>query len=295
MLSLRAKTGCQLFFFVEGPAFPSPQRAFGRATYKSIVAAETSLMLRDGVHVVKTRDQGHTAQRLLCFVKALRGIATPFCGDTIPAARAQLLPAPADEKSGGSAGAHPPELEPEPLAAPPLRCPSAVKGAVPRSDEELCTGIWSRLRGVAGMTSKVLARSFSVDDLVSERVDMQDVSALRTASGRPLGKSAVDSLCALRRGSKIHEAKVLSGVPGVGAAMAAQVLDGRSLRTLLSWDVGAVADVAIQTKSRTVRLGKVRAERVLRLLHLRLELGHVGGEGADRLRGDVSAEPDAPH
>jgi len=64
MRALRARTGCQLYFVVEGPAFPSPGRRFGRIPYANILSAITHLMVRDSVIVVQTENEAHTAKRL---------------------------------------------------------------------------------------------------------------------------------------------------------------------------------------------------------------------------------------
>ncbi|NBQ44255.1 MAG: hypothetical protein EBU23_17800, partial [Mycobacteriaceae bacterium] len=52
MRDLRARTGCQLYYIVEGPAFPSPGRRFARIPYASILAAITHMMVRDSIMVV---------------------------------------------------------------------------------------------------------------------------------------------------------------------------------------------------------------------------------------------------
>ena len=51
--ALRAATGCHLYYFIEGAAFPSPNRRFGRIPFSNILAAITKLMVRDGIFIVQ--------------------------------------------------------------------------------------------------------------------------------------------------------------------------------------------------------------------------------------------------
>ncbi|MEK7383283.1 MAG: ERCC4 domain-containing protein [Elusimicrobiota bacterium] len=92
MRALRAATGCQLYFFVEGPAFPSPGRRFARIPYASILAAVTKLMVRDGVHVVQTEDEAHTAKRLADFLRVFETEA-PYAGGGGPPAAGEYFSA----------------------------------------------------------------------------------------------------------------------------------------------------------------------------------------------------------
>ena len=251
MLALRAQHGCQLYFFVEGTAFPSLSRKICRVPYSAILAAMTNMMLRDGIHIVQTQNEAHTSQRLLDFVKALRRIEIPFRVEH---------PAPntiSDIGETESAAQADPRL---------LAIPEPVTGLVARSDEDICVCVWSRLRNVSIVTGKVLTRAFSVADLVSGRVASQTVASLRSPANRLLGKRTLNSIEALRKGDRVAETKVLSGVPGVSPAMAAQVLQNQSLRELLAHGTGAVAAIAIKQKGRTVRLGATRAARICRLL-----------------------------
>jgi hypothetical protein len=75
MRELRAKTGCALYFFVEGPAFPAPERRFARIPFASISAAMTNLMVRDEVRIVLTADPGHSARRLADLLRAYDALA----------------------------------------------------------------------------------------------------------------------------------------------------------------------------------------------------------------------------
>lgn len=65
MLSLREQTNCQLYFFVEGPAFPNPQKKINHVAYASIITAMTHLMVRDHIFVIQTKNEAHSSQKLV--------------------------------------------------------------------------------------------------------------------------------------------------------------------------------------------------------------------------------------
>ncbi len=273
MLDLRDRTGCQLYFFVEGPAFPKPAWKVGRVPYGNILGAMTSMMIRDGIHVVQTENEAGTAQRLLDFVRAFGRTEVPY-----------------EYPRRGGGGAAPP------AAAPGADVPPLVLGAVERSDDLLVADVWARLSGISLPTARTLAAAWTVADLVEGRAAPADLAALRTAGGRALARRGRASLDALRRDCPKEAAKVLSGVPGVSPATAAQLLGAGGLRALLARGAAALAAAPLQQKGRAVRLGAARAARILRLLTYRIAPGGPaapgGGGGAPEGDGGGSEEDD---
>ncbi len=176
LLDLRVRTGAAVFYLVEGPAFPPPTRRVGRVPYSSILSAMTNLMVRDGVLVVQTENEAHTAQRLLDFLRAYRGTPVPYA--TPPGEGEGTAPVAAAAATLGAV-------------------PGGLTGALPKADELLAAEVWGRLRGVSVPTGQVLAARFSVADLVSGGVAAEALAGLRGPSGRQLGRQARASLAAL--------------------------------------------------------------------------------------------------
>jgi ERCC4-type nuclease len=274
MLDLRDKTGCQLYFFVEGPAFPKPTWKVARIPYGSILSAMTNLMIRDGIHVVQTEDEMGTAQRLLDFVRSFDKTPVPY---TYANTRADAAPPAENSLEGSVAGGGPASGSGAKALAPtsnPAGVPNLVLGTIAKEDPLLAVEMWARLTGVSIVTAQSLVDGFSVADLVSGRVGLGELDALRTVSGRQLVKAGKASLRGLRRGGQKEAIKVLSGVPGLSPAMATQLLatGGReggcvALSAFLAYGAGVMAATTIQQKGRAVRLGEARAERIVRLMH----------------------------
>jgi hypothetical protein len=284
MLDLRSATGCQLYFFVEGPAFPKPTWKVARIPYESILAAMTSLMVRDGVHVVQTKDELGSARRLLRFVRAFekRASAPPR---PEPGERALLL--------GGGGQAR---------RGPGGPIPAIATGRIQKSDAVLAAEMWSKLAGVSIPTAQTLMRAFSVADWVGGRAPPGALAALRTAGGRPLGRRAVGSLQALRSGQLKALRQILAGVPGISPGLADQILAAYApagpnpLAALLAGSRSEVAAVAILQKGHSKRLGPARAERLWRLLHYSSGGSPLpeGAEGSEEPAPPGAEEPGPP-
>jgi ERCC4-type nuclease len=260
MLDLRDKTGCQLYFFVEGPAYPKPTWKVSRIPYGSILSAMTNMMLRDGIHVVQTENEMGTAQRLLDFVRGFEKTDVPY---TYPLADRG---ADEDEVVGGAPARS--------VEIPADGVPTMVMGTIEKSDDLLVVEVWAKLTGISMPTAQVVAEAFSVADLVTGQVTLEELDALRTRGGRQLVKKGKASLRALRRGVQKEEIKILSGIPGISPAMATQILTTGgtggtpvTLSAFLAYGPGAMAATSIRQKGRTVRLGDARAERIHRLMH----------------------------
>lgn len=243
MVSLRAATGCTLFYFVEGPAFPSPTTNVCGIPFGNILAAMTNMMVLDGIFVVQTENEAHTAKRLLDFVRAF---------DSVPAPLSQTQP---------SAG-----IEPYPV-------PDVLTARAEETDDEAAVLMWSRLEGISVTTAKVVTRAFSVAELASQSVTVDRIRALKSDTGRPITKEAVESLLLVRsqasagpHGSRDPVAvKLVSGLKNITPAIATQLLDATCGLAGLC-ESPCLAAVSISQKSRAVKFGKPRADRLQRIL-----------------------------
>ena len=255
MRALREKTGCQLYFFIEGPAFPSPDRRFARIPFSSILSAITNLMVRDGVFIVQTENEWHSAKRLSGLVRAFDTCAL------VPAPA--LVPAATDAAGLESAAAVNPGAAPDRLVVP-----AVLTERTDQTDSEAVVCMWARLRGVSVVLGKILAQEFTLAELVGQKVSIARLEALRTATGRIINKDALASLTAVREGSHDHGVKLVSGLRNVSPATAVIILDkAGGLRSLCDQPSAFLALTQLPQKGRTVRLGKVRAERIWRTLH----------------------------
>ncbi len=280
MLAMRAATGCQLYYFIEGPAFPAPTRRFARIPYANIKAAIVKLQVESGVFIVQTEDEQHTATSLAEFMRAydVRGSASqqsaaPIEGASFApaAAFAAAMPAIVKTVEAGHSGRMPatissPEAPDDSLFTPTV--PAALTALVEVSEGDATIAAWSTLRGISVVLGKILTCNFSIADLASKRIGDARIKALRTATGRPINKDAVVSLLSIQSGSEEHSVKVLSGLRNITAETAAVILRTvGGLGKLCATTAAVLEAVSLKQKTRTVKLGKARAERILRILH----------------------------
>lgn len=258
--ALRAATGCQLYYFIEGPAFPSPNRRFARIPFSCILASITKLMVRDGVFIVQTEDESHTAKRLADLLRVFDSVEAPYGSSGAPVGAS-------GDPDGGSGDPDGASGDPDgpPLA---LTVPDILTARVEQLDDEAAIGMWVRLRGISVVLGKILTREFTVAELVTQRVTPDQIRALRTATGRPVNKDAVASLLAVRAGVRDAEVKLLSGLRNITPAVAGVILEvAGGLSRLCAQPVSSLAAVQLPQKTRTVQLGKVRAGRIQRILN----------------------------
>lgn len=259
MLTLRQTHGCALFFLVEGPAFPNPNRRFERIPYGNILAAITKLMVRDGVFVVQTENESHSAKRLADLMRVYE--------TEIPYA----APAPALPLAGAGAGAADEDEDDDGgVVDGPLVVPEVLTGLVEETDADAAVSMWARLRGVSVVLGKILTREFSAVELATGKVSLDRIKKLRTATGRTINKDAVASLDAVRTGSEEHAVKLVSGLRNVTPAVAKLILEATGgLARLCSYPRAGLEMIQIPQKNRTIRLGKTRAGRILTILRFR--------------------------
>ena len=128
--------------------------------------------------------------------------------------------------------------------------------------------MWARLRGVSMVLGKILSREFTVAELATQQVTPDQIRALKTATGRKINNDAIASLLAVYTGSAEHAVKLVSGLQNITPAVAAVILgDSGGLPRLCTQPIPLLAAVQLPQKTRTVRLGKVRAERIQRILN----------------------------
>jgi ERCC4-type nuclease len=250
MRALRDRTGCQLYLFMEGAAFPAPGRKYSRIPYANILAAATKLMVRDGVMVVFTEDESHTARRLAEFLAAFDALKTAPHSLRSPNAHTY------DEVAGG-----------EPGDDEDISVPGELTSIVARPDEDAAMLMWTRLRGVAVPLGKLLTAEFSVAELVSGAVSEARIRALKTATGRAIYADAARSLIAVRGGDADAMVKLMSGLKGITPAAARVVFDALGSAAAVCAAPAAALEMVQIPGKKTVKFGKARAALLRRMLH----------------------------
>jgi ERCC4-type nuclease len=257
MVELRKSTGCKLMLFIEGPAFPAPTRCFSRIPYANILAAINSLMIRDDMYVVYVADEQQTAIRLEQLMNVYSKELRLTGSRTI--IKLATGGAGAEEVSNPSTSG---VTVPNNATFPVLDfrvTPDDLLGLASQSDEHAVIEMWRKLPGISVATSKVLVDKYSINDVIN--LPVPEIRAITGTSGRKLSKSSADSLVT------INPTKLLSGIRNVTAATADIILQSiGDLKTLSTITEIELSNIQLQQKTRTIRLGNVRAARILFLM-----------------------------
>jgi ERCC4-type nuclease len=286
MLALREQTGCRVFYLVEGPAYPSPQKRFGRIAFSNIQSSIFHMMVRDCINVIYTRDTLHTAQTLAALLNSMNTLLCktaqedfeqpehteheytcedenctcnnwrdPEAEQCEKSAEVENVDIDEDADAGGDAE----------VRANIQASLDRLKQRTPKSDLVITRTIWSKLKGITVETADDYIRLWSLSDLVCGRVSTQDILSARTSSGKPIPKSALAALTSIT--AHTHQ-KMLACVPGISSASAAAILrNAGGLPRLLGYTQECIGMITINAAGK--KLGDKRASQILAAFNYR--------------------------
>ena len=276
MIDLRDKTNCQLFFIVEGPAFPALTRKFARIPFASINTAMLKLMVRDQIFIIQTSDEAHTARRLteLLTVFAVQpqqqqvAAANPNLQTVLLDTEVQQQQQPVAATllvAAAQSEAVPPETVL--LAAPhtSMVIPQSMLGLVKVPDDQALKKMWAMLHGVSDFLGAKLSKSFSFAELTPET----DFSIFKTHANRNLHKSTLKILADLASGNREAVIAILTGIPGITKSIATDLFDSAGSLQDLCFSP-TLAEVQIKQKNRSISFGNTRALRIQKMLTMKL-------------------------
>ena len=272
MIDLRDKTNCQLFFIVEGPAFPALTRKFARIPFASINTAMLKLMVRDQIFIIQTSDEAHTARRLteLLTVFAVQpqqvAAANPNLQTVLLDTEVQQQPVAATLLvAAAQSEAVPPEAVL--LAAPhtSMVIPQSMLGLVKVPDDQALKKMWAMLHGVSDFLGAKLSKSFSFAELTPET----DFSIFKTHANRNLHKATLKILADLASGNREAVIAILTGIPGITKSIATDLFDSAGSLQDLCFSP-TLAEVQIKQKNRSISFGNTRALRIQKMLTMKL-------------------------
>jgi len=234
MLSLREKTNCQLYFIIEGNAFPSPNRKFAGIPFNNILMSITKMMVHHGIFVIQTENEAYSAKRIVDLINMFDTIEEPYVPNN-------------EEKC---------EID----------CLELTTRIELRDDESI-VNVWSCLNGISIVTAKILSNTFSINELVNV-IDEKKIDSLKTLTGRPLHKNAIISLNKIRQNDIETSVKLLSGIKNISSITIRQVLTHtEGLKNLCSLSIENMSEIPIIQTSRTVKFGNAKSAKLINMLN----------------------------
>jgi hypothetical protein len=264
LIELRNRTGCQIAYLIEGPASPPLTQLYGRIPVRALRAHLDHLSIRDGVHMIYSKDAEYTALRL--FELASNYLSLKEVIKEI------------DETDSNEVQDNTDELQ--------------INMGVSVSINEQ---ILQCLPGVGSLVSTVLSENnISLYSLYKQRHNVNHIARLKYPSGSTIGlerakkllntKKLIESSAVSSR--KVH-VRILSTVPLISKKTAETILRNTQLSLILDGviDVELLANIE---KSEKARLGMKAAQNIIEYL-----IGDKNAQPADEAAAS-EIDPDPP-
>lgn len=227
LLDLRTKTGCKIFYIIEGKrTFPSGTIIAGKR-FEDLQAHLDHLMFERQIHVVQTADHAHSALRIIQLIKNSR---RSYARDDVPEipevsqeydkGGAPGIPMVEREHDRNSAdGGEPSDLKSTGAGESQPNRPTAeelLTAKHSKTDAEIRLQLLSAIPGVGECTAQALMDAgITIRSLIMGEAKVHDV---QYASGRYIGSALGRKICMQFSEREIQRTwyRLLLRVPGIG-------------------------------------------------------------------------------
>lgn len=301
----RAKFGCKIVFIVEGAPFPASNRKFRGIPFKNIQKKIDRMILVDGFHIVQTRDQKMTAQRIVELA-----IAYDQYYDLISSQKVSTKSEKPEKSKKSSKSKKPNKSEKSEESGEESDEESNI---VVEKDDDTKTGgdddnfvisseltkirtkthdrilqeMWISLPQVSTATAKILSEKWSISDIVSGKVFEMDIAELKYPSGVKIGNERAKKILSVARNTARNgnvatlkqsieftkaQEKLLRSIHGVSAIVAKQICKKYTLKQLCeSVSEKDLASVKRSDQPTAKNIGPAVAKKILSLLKTKNE------------------------
>jgi ERCC4-type nuclease len=239
MLKLRDETGCKIFYLIEGNPAPNPKSKYCRIPYKNLRSHLDHLMFRDDIHIIHSKNQENTVDRIIALVQNYLSIK--------PSPLLKYDEFKIEQIIGGS---NPTDVEltldPLSVASIPVidtSNTSAIKKLnekTPVSDEYIIYKIWSCVPYITEKTSGLfIDKDYHISDLILGKIPKESIYTLKYDNGHIIGKKSEK----IWNGSRIkacnnkYFSKMLSQINGITKKTADIILKTISFESLLNGEI----------------------------------------------------------
>jgi ERCC4-type nuclease len=256
MLDLREKTGCRVFYIIEGPKSPSPNAQFARIAYKCIKRSIQHLMFRDGIIIIQTVNTLDTARELVELTLSIDTLIDKIGDASFLRQRTSAIASAGTSTSTSTSAITIASTSTADFALDELTTP------IKKSDHDIVREMWSCFKGVTVETADSYIAKWSVADIVTKKIPRTVIEEHRMPSRRKISTTVVN---ALLTSGPVIDSKLLSKIPQISTRTANELLKGRSLVTIVTSPKDIIATYT--TGKLQTKLGQTRADSVLRLFH----------------------------
>jgi len=252
----KSNPGCRLLYIVENTsAFHADTSTFGRyhVPYKQIKNAIDTLICRDDIHVVLTKNQEGTVEKIIDYMciydRLIRFVDIP---DPRPVENAEDLLEIMHEQIEPITGAEYKGLVKE-LTTP-----------IPKTMSNILVSFWSKLPGITIITAESIIFQCSI----LEYIRNPTIYHITQKDGKAISPTGKASLAKLVGGDREIQIRCLSSIERVTVDTASLIVD--RCGTLLGITPELLGTVRIKYGSSTRALSKDVIERVMVLLNFKI-------------------------
>lgn len=299
MLNLRAKTGCAVFFILEGPTSPAPNTFFGGIPYAKLESAVFHMMVRDNISVIHTLHTLDTMNKLIRFYHSMislvskqelqmeNAVIEPQSSQNIRQFEPDIVCSennlniklvesvnqPAEsvnqptglndivnpnnttiestKQSHNSGGGQAKEIAVTPK--------DMLVQKEKKSHKDVLRELWSVFKGITVNSADIFLTRWTIADIIFKNVDLT-----KLPKGIKFSRKVLSSLSTI---DKRTEERLLATIPGISADTSKQILTGRSLRQLLTYEIGAISIIKVGKAQKN--LGEAKATKIKQYLFMK--------------------------
>ncbi len=210
MLNLREKTGCFLFYLIEGSPFHSPNRRFAGIEFKNLQAHLDHCQLRDQISVIFCKSIDGVLPRIFALMDNYK----------------TFLPS----KVGGAGQRH------------------LLKEKLVQTDDMVLIDLWCCLFWINVKTAHLLvSNNITIAKVYLAEVSKDDIAKLQYENGRVIGEKRANDLI---EGVNGKETTILSRIKGLSKASAEIILKKYDFQSILNGSATVADLAEIQLNSR---------------------------------------------
>lgn len=209
MLKLREDTGCKIFYLIEGNPLPSSNTKFCRVPYKNLRSHLDHLIFRDNIHVIHSKNQADTVERIFELVKNYLSIKP-----------SPLLKYNNEEQLDG-------EIK---MAVDKLKVKTNI------CDKSITYKIWTCVPNITEKTAALfINKNYHISELILGEITKEQIYALKYDNGYIIGKRSetIWNRSRINSCNNKHFIKMLACINGITKKTAKIILEKISFKELL--------------------------------------------------------------
>jgi ERCC4-type nuclease len=244
LISLREQTNCKILYLIEGKSRMDKDTKIAHIPYKNLLAHLDHIMIRDGIHIIYSKDVKDTPVRLIEFMTNLLSLDSFWI---------------VEPSVGGSTS----ETQNEPVEL------NLLTKVIHKTETEVLYNIWSQIPNITTKTASLfIDNDIHISDLFLGKISKKEISILRYTNGTIIGKRADKIIKVIDNSNHEnhkHYCNILAELPMITKKTAALILMKATFNELVSGSL-SITEISNIRKTENKKIGKTAAEGIYKYL-----------------------------